>query len=472
MASYLRAETAPSSSVDESTKTAEVTQPVPPQTRPKYLNLRYDDDFSYLDGTIDSYKKDFFDPIKNIHLGEDWRLSLGGEFRYQFDVETNKSFGSTEPTTDEFSLDRFLLHADFKYHKLFRVFVQGITASDIDRDLMPRPTDENKWDLQQLFFDLRLLGEEQPWTLRVGRQELSYGNERFVSPAEWTNVRRRFDAVKLFARFDKWDIDVWYAKPVIVQREQHDRFDEDVDFNGMYVSFKGIPRHGVDAYALALDDTGHPTNPNGNTGDRDVYTLGSRFWGKTAGFDYETEVAGQWGHWASDNIEAWSTTVDGGYTFEDVPWKPRLGSGFDWASGDNNPFDRKVGTFNQLFPLGHKYFGFLDLIGRQNITDWNVNLSSWPVSEKVRTAMAFHAFWLADEEDALYNVSGQPGRRDPTGRSSSQVGNELDITVQWKIDVHSTLLVGYSHFWHDDFIVETGVSEDADLFYVQYAFKF
>jgi hypothetical protein len=434
--------------------------------------LRYDEDFSYLDGPADSHERDLFDPIKNIDLGDDWRLTLGGEFRFRMEAETNKAFGAAEPTQDTFTLYRYLLHADVRYHKLFRVFAQGIAAFDEDRDLALRPVDENRWDIHQLFFDLRFLGEDHPWTLRLGRQELLYGNERLVSPLEWANVRRRFDGVKIFARMDDWDLDAWYVKPVPVQRQQHDRFDEDVDFYGFYATYKHIPRHGLDLYVFAIDDTGNRVNPNGNAGDKNNYTLGSRFWGKTGALDYEAELAGQWGHWAGDNVQAWSWTLDGGYTFEQQRWKPRLGAGFDWASGDEHPADGKVGTFDQLFPLGHKYFGFLDLIGRQNVTAANLNLSAWPVEKKVRAAMAYHAFWLNDDHDALYDATGAPGRRDPTGHSGSEIGHELDLTVSWKIDAHSALLLGYSHFWDSDFIINTGPSEDPDLFYVQYAFKF
>lgn len=145
----------------------------PPRKEPKYLDLRYDEDFTYLDGDPGSYQVDFCDPIKNIDLGNDWRLTLGGELRFRMEAETNKSFGSTEPAQDTFTLYRYLLHADLKYRKSFRVFVQGITAHDEDRDLALRATDENLGDLHQLFFDVRILGENQPWTLRVGRQELS-----------------------------------------------------------------------------------------------------------------------------------------------------------------------------------------------------------------------------------------------------------------------------------------------------------
>ena len=443
-----------------------------PLPGPKYLNLRYDEDFSYLDGEPESYEEDFFDPIKNIHLDDDWRLTLGGEFRFQLHHETNKAFGATEPPSDTFQLYRFLLHADLRYKKLFRVFAQGIQAINEERSLAPRGIDENKWDVHQLFFDIRLLGEELPLTLRVGRQELQYGNERFVSPLEWASVRRRFDAVKLFAHGEKWNVDLWYAKPVVVQRKQRDRYNEDVDFYGAYVTYKGIPRHGLDFFFFAIDDTGNRINPNGKAGDRSVYTLGSRFWGTTGNFDYEAELAGQWGHWAGDTVQAWSWSIDGGYTFADTAWKPRVGAGFDWASGDDDPLDGKVGTFDQLFPLGHKYFGFLDLIGRQNMTALNLNVAAWPVAKKVKTAIAYHAFWLHENKDALYNAGGGATRRDPTGFSGTEVGHEIDMTVAWNIDRHQKVLLGWSHFFQSDFIHNTGISEDADLFYLQYAFKF
>lgn len=443
-----------------------------PVAGPKFLNLRFDEDFRYLDGEPGSYREDFFDPIKNIPLGDDWRLSVGGEFRFRMESETNKAFGGTEPANDTFTLYRYMLHADVRYRDLFRVFAQGIAAFDEDRDLAPRGIDENRWDLQQLFFDLRLLGEDLPLTLRVGRQDLQYGNQRYVSPLDWANTRRRFDAVKLFAKGKMWDVDLWYAKPVLVQRKQSDRFNEDFDFYGAYVTYKGIPNHGLDVYFFAVDDTGNRRNPNGKRGDRSIFTLGSRFWGKSGGFDYEAELSGQWGHWAGDTVQAWSWSLNGGYTFADVAWKPRLGVGFDWATGDDNPRDGKVGTFDQLFPLGHKYFGFLDLIGRQNIVALNVNLSAWPVSKRVKAAVAYHTFWLNDNEDALYSAGGGVVRRDPTGRSGTEVGSELDVTLSWKIDVHSSVVLGYSHFWDSDFLQQTGASQGADWLYMQYAFKF
>ena len=42
----------------------------------------------------------------------------------------------------------------------------------------------------------------------------------------------------------------------------------------------------------------------------------------------------------------------------------------------------------------------------------------------------------------------------------------------WKIDRNPKVLLGWSQFFEREFIQGTGISEDADLFYLQYAFKF
>jgi len=445
-----------------------------PPKAPQYLNLRYDEDFSYLDGEPGSYEADFFDPIKNIHLDDDLRLSIGGETRFRMESETHLDFGGrNRQTQDNFQLYRMFLHFDLKYRDTARVFLQLGSAFVGDRELPPRPVDENRFDVQQLFFDLKPFGDHTPLTVRIGRQELQYGNQRFVSPLDWANTRRRFDAVKLFWTAKDWRFDVFYAKPVIVRATHPDRYDEEFDFYGAYFTYGGIPRHGVDVFLFAVDDTRARVNPNGAAGDVSRYTLGSRFWGKTENWDYEAMVAGQWGHWAGDTIQAWAWTFQGGYTFEEFPWKPRVGAAFDYATGDDNPRPGSaVGTFDQLFPLGHAWLGYIDLVGRQNIHAFNLNLSAWPVRQKVKTALAWHAFWLNAKEDSLYAANGAALRRDPAGKSGREVGNELDLTLLWQLDRHSELLFGYSHFWNGTFITKTGPSEDPDLFYVQYAFRF
>ena len=484
------ATSAPAVPASAPSESAEKATPAAPPRGPQYMALRFNDDFSYLDGPTGSFAPDWFDPIKNIHLNDDWRLLLGGELRERMESETNRTFGARDPGQDTFLLQRLTLHADLKYRKLFRVFLEGIDAPAFDKDLPLAPNQENRFDLSQAFFDFRPAGENVPLTLRGGRQELSYGRQRVLGKLDWVQSTRRFDGVKLMWQSPLIDVDVFWTKPVLQVPEQFrpplgprideglnrkpDHFREQQQFYGLYSTFKGIKNHVVDVYFLGLNDENDDFeyfSPNGQTGRFETYTYGARFAGTTWNFDYDVEAAGQFGHAAGDPIRGAMVGADAGYTFKELPTTPRFGLGFDFATGDDTPRDGSIETFNQLYPTAHAPLGYLDLVGRQNIISPNVNFSFKPVKNVTVTALYYH-FWLASDQDALYNVAGIGSRRDVSGSAGRDVGDELDLTVNWQIDPHSSLLIGASHFWPDGFINHSGRSEDADLLYVQWVFKF
>jgi hypothetical protein len=98
-------------------KSPEETPPPANLTGPKYSNLRYDDDFSYLDGEPGTYIEDDFDPIKNVHLDDNWRLSLGGEVRIRMESSTNVGFGASTLTQDNYQLYRSFVHFNLNCHE-------------------------------------------------------------------------------------------------------------------------------------------------------------------------------------------------------------------------------------------------------------------------------------------------------------------------------------------------------------------
>ena len=448
----------------------------PPLREPTYMDLRYDEDFSYLDGPEGSYAKDFFDPIKWIRITDDLTLSIGGEARGRIESETNKGFGATEPAQDTFFLHRYFLHADLKYRKQARLFIEGVNAMVEDRDLAPRAFDENRFDVHQLFLDVRPLGDDTPLTLRVGRQELEYGRARLIGIREFPNTRQRFDGVKLMAESEKFDLDFFYMRFIPLDlteglNRKPDEYREEQHFYGVYGKYKGIKNHYFEPYFLALRDRGDLVNANQRAGDLSLYTMGGRLGGETGPFDYDGELAGQWGKFAGDTVQAWMAAVDAGWTLQDVPWTPRLGAGFDYASGDEDPFDGNHQTFNQLFPRGHPHLGYLDLFGRQNIMATNINLSFDPM-EKVTTRLAWYTFWADEVRGATCNPGGGAGRRNVAGNAGHDIGNEFDLTVTYALDRHSSFLFGYSHFWSNNFIRATGPDRDADFIYFQYRFRF
>jgi len=129
--------------------------------------------------------------------------------------------------------------------------------------------------------------------------------------------------------------------------------------------------------------------------------------------------------------------------------------------------------FNQLFPLGHKYFGFMDLYGRSNIETPNVLVQASP-HDKVRLQLWYHYFFLENANDTPYNVNMtafSPG----SAPASRDLGHEIDLTTQYLITPRMDILFGYSHFFAGQYYKLTPglpYRGDADFFYTQYSLNF
>jgi hypothetical protein len=82
-----------------------------------------------------------------------------------------------------------------------------------------------------------------------------------------------------------------------------------------------------------------------------------------------------------------------------------------------------------------------------------------------------HFYWRAEENDALYNA-GSIAVRGGALASDRRIGTELDLSVQYKFDRHLTGLFGYSHFFTDDFIENSGPHSDIDFVYVSMQYTF
>ena len=89
-----------------------------------------------------------------------------------------------------------------------------------------------------------------------------------------------------------------------------------------------------------------------------------------------------------------------------------------FASGDHNPGRDHFGTFNQLFPNAHAWFGWTDLVGRQNITDISLYNYVFP-TKWILLGTQYHILRLDSARDALYNGAGAVVRSDPTGRAGT-----------------------------------------------------
>lgn len=421
---------------------------------PSFQNLRYTDDAASREAAL---------IYRSLDLGESASLSLGGQLRLRLEDWNNFAFAAAND--DSYLLSRLRLHGDLRLGKGFRVYVEGISALSTERDLPGgrRPLDEDSADLLNAFADLSTELGAVDLTLRAGRQELSYGKQRLISPLDWANTRRTFDGARLLTRAGDWKVDAFVTR--WVQVEQHDFNDGDSgrDFYGVYATRPVAPwKATLDAYVLGLERD--LAKFGAVSGDEDRLTIGSRLGGSAAaGFDYDVEGGYQFGEVGSADVSAWFVASQLGYTVPDCPLKSRWFLGFDQASGDDDPSDGDVGTFNQLFPLGHAYFGGIDIVGRQNIQDLSCGVSLVPL-DKLTVRVEGHQFARAENTDALYDAGGNVVRAGDAG-SSHDIGREVDVVADYKVNIHVAVQAGYSHFFAGDFISQSGADEDIDFVY-------
>jgi len=455
--------------------------PPPTWTPPAYQFLPQNEDWSGLADVPTDLRTDFWDAIKYVPLSKDGAIwaSFGGSTRLRLESWWHFNFLPSAQGDDTFLLWRARLHGDFHFGPNLRVFAEGKSALSTDRDLPggKRTLDVDTLALQQLFIDVRFpFGEAtggkpaDALTVRPGRQMYLYGRERIVSPLAWSNTLRTWDGVTGLFTLGGWRVDAWWSQFVPVLKYDFNRSDAEQEFYGAHATGKVGGGVGLDAYFLGLHN-GDPQTYNGTTGIEDRYTLGGRIHGVMPGtsFNYDLEAAYQFGRVGSGDVSAWMLGARAGWTFEGVWSTPQVYGGIDAGSGDRNP-GGDVQTFNQLYPLGHAYFGYIDLVGRQNALGPFVGASFKPLGG-LTVQLQANFFWRDTANDALYNAGGGVVRAGNLS-NAHEVGQELDLTVSHRFDRHLTGELGYCHFFAGQFIRESGPSNDIDFLYVQVQYTF
>ena len=141
----------------------------------------------------------------------------------------------------------------------------------------------------------------------------------------------------------------------------------------------------------------------------------------------------------------------------------------DVASGDHNPNDNELQTFNPLFPRG-LYHQLVDLNGHVNFIDLDPTLVVHPFARLSLTA-DWDFFWRESLRDGLYNVGGF-FIRPVTGSSARYIGSQPSLIGEWRIQRHLTAVVIYTHFAPGPFLQQTGPSRTVNYGSVWFDFKF
>jgi len=164
--------------------------------------LRFNEDWSTLEGVDTTTTDDFWDRLKFIPLTPDqsvW-LSIGGQARARFEHFDNFQFGASAPKrSDTYLLSRFRLNTDLHITPYFRLYFEGKSSLSTDRDLQGRNSTAfyDQADLFNGFAEVVIpFKKDAGVTLRGGRQELLFGSQRLVGPGDFTQVPHTLTALR------------------------------------------------------------------------------------------------------------------------------------------------------------------------------------------------------------------------------------------------------------------------------------
>ncbi len=436
-----------------------------------YALNRADEDYRYLRDP--SLRTDFWDPIKYMPLNAtgSWFLSLGGEVRERFEYFNHPTWGQ-DPQDHGYLLQRYFLHGDAHLGEHVRFFSQLQSSLEDGRRGGPRPNiDEDELDVHQLFLDVKFdVPGDGSFTLRSGRQELAYGTQRLISVREGPNVRQSFDGFRAIYRSGEVQLDAFATKPAQTNRHV---FDDGPDNTkalwGTYavLPFPLLPKANADLYYLGLYRRKAGFDQGSARETR--HSVGTRLWRTAAPLDYNFEALYQWGSFGDGDISAWTVASDTGYTFTALPLRPRVGLRADIASGDEDPANQDLQTFNPLFPKG-AYFSEAGLIGPANFIDLNPCLDLH-LTDRATLIFDWDFFWRESTRDGLYNnavVLVRSGRKS----DAHDIGSMAQAQLFWDIDRHLTFVAIYGHFFAGRFLKETGPGEDVDYVTTWMTYKF
>ena len=331
----------------------------------------------------------FFDGKLTVDIQEKMRFE-GRENNFDFNSDINC------PQDATWLLQRFRLGLGYQMTDWLKIYVQGQDVrelggsrnNDIGSPGSFGSEGDDSFDILKAYVQLGDI--KKGISATVGRQFLSYGDQRLVGPLEWLNQARTFDAIKLRYASTSWALDIFTSSPVSYKDREWNNsqvFDnqnnQDSVFSGIYLATQWVPINTTtDFYAYHKSDQGNG-DFGARLGDSSFYTFGTLWKGdpkKLAGFDYSMEMAFQTGDVSGRDLTAFAGNWQLGDNIKHA-WKPRIGLQYNYGSGDSDATDGDVGTFQNLYPTNHLFYGYMDTTAWSNMHNPQLNISFSPTAK-------------------------------------------------------------------------------------------
>lgn len=285
-------------------------------------------------------------------------------------------------------------------------------------------------------------------SMTVGRQELNYGDQVLLGGVGWHNVGRAFDGYRVHydSKVGRTDAFSMTVKEVAGDADS----DRDHDLNGIYHSGKMGKVKNIDVYYLVDQNLSNATNTMTNI----VTAMGFRVKSDMKNFDYRVEYVSESIKMTDpDDAEEYTTEaasmydVELGYTFGKFRIAVESSSASEY--------------FNDLYPTAHKWLGYADLFRRKNIAQTALH-ASYQAHAKTKVLLDYHQFSrVAADEDSNTNFQWGSPAVTADGNEESDLGTEIDLTINHQLDKDLSLQVVYATFTPGTYFDENDELTDA-----------
>ena len=274
------------------------------------------------------------------------------------------------------------------------------------------------------------------WFVQLGRQTLSYDDERILGGLDWNVAGRYHDALKVGFHKNGHTLHGIFAFNQNDEKVNGGTY-YDNSTTKLYKNMQTLWYH----YQAKSDPFGISLivmNLGMESGDEDdpdtkylqtygtTITYAPKTWNIAGAFYYQSGKTT-----ASRTVSAWMASVKAGINL--TP-QLSLSVGEDYLSGSKDS-EGKYKAFNALYGTHHKFYGAMDYFYASDfatgyapgLSDTQVGLA-YKVSAPVKLALNYHYFATGVKLEGL----------------SRSLGSEIDLQVDWKIKKDISLAAGYS----------------------------
>lgn len=299
-------------------------------------------------------------------------------------------------------------------------------------------------DIHQAYLDIPIVSDSEV-RVRLGRFELSYGDELILGALFWSNVGRSFDAAKVYQAFEHGQLDVFTSR--LVDRTITPGLG-DKSLHGAYWS--GRPNKALlsdlDFYFLNLNDSTQVQKV-------DLHATGLRVKGAGESIHYRAEVT----HEKIDSDDEGQADVELGYKLAPLG---RFSANVFYASKG----------FNQLFPTAHKWLGIADLVSRRNVQGYQLRYDK-ELTTKSKIELSYFHFERTETDQPFYDFSGAAVGTG-VSTSSRNLGSEWDLVWSYQDTSDLGYQLGLAQFNPGTYLENSGRSDVATFGYVQVLMKY